>query len=282
MSFNVLIQRLGKILGFEYRKTIKNQGTINKALISVKIEKKYEFNGPVIVLNPTLFSKEETARFMKEVAAPYIHDFKMPLLEEKAGETTAVLHENLPQKKEVELLEFYKDKLSPEYLQALETALVINKAAKKGDIKLLKDALEKRYPTFGRNMSNMVSSGYFHKDFKELYKYMQEKGASPKEYRREVETIVENQPYTVYVNHFVSQARKLGEVEKKLESAIKEKLVIFKKYGTRKLIIHGLGEWNVKTALVILERVREHPNVDYHEIERDKNKYIRITLYLTE
>jgi len=152
------------------------------------------------------------------------------------------ISKNLPNDEDAELLEFYKGKLVPEMHQALEPCLILRQMNKKGEnISEFKIKIAKQYPLFGNNMCNMVTEDYFHKHFKELYFSMAaENDFKIENYRVKVFTIVKSSPYTVFMTKYKSFDEQQLEVKVKLER--------LRRYGTGKLLIHGLGRDNVEKA----------------------------------
>lgn len=162
---------------------------------------------------------------------------------------------NLPVGDDEDLLKFYKDKLKPEMYQALEACLVVRSAYKKGqNIIDLKKDIANRYPTFGNNLCNLVTQGYFHGHFKDLFMSMlEEQYFDISVYQRKVEKIVQSLPYTVFVTRHRSYDDLSGEVRFKLDR--------LKKYGAGKLLLHGLGRENVSTTNAILEEYKDDKSI---------------------
>lgn len=184
------------------------------------------------------------------------------LLISKTPEKTLLIKRNLPKEDDADLLDFYKDKLTPDMYKALELSLTVRSCFRNGeDITELKRDISSKYPSFGNNLSNLVSQDYFDKHFKDLFNSMlEDEEFDILIYQRKVEKIVKSLPYTVFITKYKPYKELSGEVEFKLQKLIK--------YGAGKLLLHGLGKENVLTILKILGDYKEDKRV---QIEMDMN-----------
>jgi len=198
---------------------------------------------------------EEDKRKAKELIDFIVQEEKEAFFMDKSAEKTRQIKDNLPLKNEGGLLKFYKDKLKPDMLKAVEGSLVVKNAWKNGeDISELKRDIAWKYPNFGSNICNLVTGGYFENYFKELYeKMLEQEEFSILDYQEEVERIVKSLPYMVFINRHKSYEEFSGEVKFKLDR--------LKKYGTEKFKLHALGKDNVEKALKIIEEYKEDKSV---------------------
>lgn len=265
-----ILDQLKKIIGVDLKEFLKDIHIEIKIFdFSRKIENKYEVKGNKLIINPEWITPDQTKQIKKEIIDVEI-DADRSFLQTSTTEKIKDIKENLPSKKDSELLTFYKDKLPTDYFDALETAMVIRNMSKSGrDITELKRDVMRKYPDFGKNLCNLTSEGYFHNHFKELYEGMsKEEDFKIKDYTRKVERIVKSLPYTVFVNQYETKETYLHQIDYKMDR--------LKKYGTAKLLIHGLGKENVKKTEEILDEYEELPEV-FIEIEK-KSTYITATL----
>jgi len=181
-----------------------------------------------------------------------------------SSEKTQSIKNNLPDQSDKSLLDFYKDKLNPDMYKALEMSLVVRSFFKKGgNITELKRDISKKYPSFGNNLCNLTTEGYFDTHFKDLYDNMiqdEDEAFDIRVYQKKVENIVNSLPFTVFVTRYKTYDELSGEVLFKLEK--------LKKYGTGKLLLHGIGKENVNTTLTILEEYKEKKDL---AIQKDVN-----------
>lgn len=175
-----------------------------------------------------------------------------------SSEKMLKIKRSLPSGESEELLKFYKDKLKPEMYKALEASIVVKNAFdQKEDILEMKQDISREYPTFGNNLCNLATGGYFNDHFKELYESMlKDEEFDISVYQRKVEKIVRSLPYTVFVTRYKTYDELSGEVRFKLQK--------LKKYGTGKLLLHGLGRENVNVTKAILEEYKEDDSVNIH------------------
>ncbi len=199
-------------------------------------------------------SDEERKLLKEKIIDVIVQNDKDVFLMDHSSEKTKKIKKNLPSSDD-ELLKFYKDKLKPEMYRALEGSLVVRNAANNWeDILELKRDIARKYPSFGNNLCNLVTEGYFDDHFRELYHSMlKEEYFDIRNYQKKVEDIVISLPYTVFVTRFKSYDELSGEVYFKLER--------LKKYGAGKLILHGLGRENIDTTLNILEEFKDDQTI---------------------
>jgi|GEM_PF-1725895 len=220
-----------------------------------------EKNRGILSIDVSKASSKEK-QLIKELFLDVNFQEKGFLLTDKSSEKTIQIKENLPKGDDKKLLQFYKDKLSPEIYDALDASLVIRNSFKKGDdILELKLDVIRKYPTFGNNLCNLSSQGYFEDHFKQMYDEMfEEDGFDIRLYQEKVEWIIKSLPYTVFITKYKKLDELSGEVKFKLEK--------LRLYGMNKLLLHGLGKENVDTGLKIIAEYKDDKTID---IEKDIN-----------
>lgn len=175
---------------------------------------------------------------------------------------TEQIKRNLPREKDIKLLEFYKDKLAPDMYKALELSLMVRNSFKNNeDIAEIKRDIASKYPSFGNNLCNLTTQGYFDQHFNVLFNSMlEDEEFDILIYQKKVEKIVRSLPYSVFITRHKSYDEMSSEVRFKLEK--------LRKYGNGMLLLHGLGRENVLTTISILEEYKDDSTV---RIERDMN-----------
>ena len=205
---------------------------------------------------------KEKKEIKKEIIDVVVREKKDAFLIEESTKKTHQIKRNLPKDTDIEILKFYKDKLKPDMYKALENSLIVRNASKNSeDITELKRDIARKYPEFGNNLCNLTGRDYFHGHFKDLYLSMlEDEDFDILDYQRKVEKIVKSLPYIVFITRYKSYDELGGIVKFKLEK--------LKKYGTGRLLLHGLGRANVSTTLTILEEYEDDDNI---AIEKDIN-----------
>lgn len=207
-------------------------------------------------------SDEEKRLVKKDIIDVIVQEDKDAFLIDESSEKTKQIKQNLPKETDSELLKFYKDKLSLDMYRALEASLVVrNVFKKKGNVEELKKDIAKQYPEFGNNLCNLTSQDYFHRHFKDLYLSMLgDEEFDILMYQKKVEKIVKSLPYIVFITRYKSYDELSGEVRFKFGR--------LQKYGTGKLLLHGIGKENVNTCFSILEEYKNEKGV---HVEVDVN-----------
>lgn len=215
---------------------------------------------------------EDEKKLVKNILDSRVQSENEAFLMDHSSEKTLKIKQNLPCGESEELLKFYKDKLKPEMYKALEASLIVKSAfEREEDISEMKQDISEKYPTFGNNLCNLVTRGYFNEHFKELYQSMlEDEEFDINVYQRKVEKIVKSLPYTVFITRYKSYDELSGEVRFKLDR--------LKKYGTGMLLLHGLGRENVNTTRTILEEYKEDKMINIQIEINPKNTIITATL----
>ena len=217
-------------------------------------------------------SDDQRKLIKKEIFDGVIEKDKDVFLVNESSKRTRQIKKNLPKGNDEKLLKFYKDKLNPYMYKALEASLVVRNSFKnKEDITELKRGIAKKYPIWGNNICNLTGEGYFEGHFKELYHSMLEDDEfSIRTYQRKVENIVTSLPYSVFITKYKDYDELSGEVKFKLDK--------LKKYGTAKLLLHGLGKDNVNTCLEILSEYEDDKSISIKKDINRKKTIITATL----
>lgn len=228
--------------------------------------------GNKLSIDLTRASIEEKKQIKEEIIDYNVRTQEETFLVTPSSTNVKKIKRNLPEGTEQELLDFYKDKLTPEMYKALEASIIIRNAfRRREDINELKRDIAKKYPPWGNNLSNMVTERYFDDYFKNLYSNMfKEENFDIRTYQRSVESTVKSLPFTVFVTTYKSYNELSEEVQFKLTN--------LKKYGTGKLQIHGIGHENVNTTLDLCKEYKSQ--VDDIKVELNPAKTI-ITAILT-
>jgi len=236
------------------------------------IEPKDGPDGKLLSIDLTKANEEEKKK-LKEIIDENIQVNEDTFLTERYSKKTENIKQNLPKQKDIELLFFYKDKISSEMYDALEMSLVVrNLFANGGDITELKRDISYKFPEFGKNICNLATSNYFDEYFKRLYDTMaEEKDFDISKYTKEVERIVRGLPYMVFIHPYKSLQEFKGEVKFKVEK--------LRKYGTAKLRLHSLGGGNVEKALKIIEDYENNEEGIVLEKEINENKTLAIITF---
>ena len=227
--------------------------------------------GGILAINYDKLRPEDQKEFNKLIRVKAIPADQV-IIEQKAQQKTLGIKTNLPTTSDEKLLEFYKTKLSQEYIDALEIALIIKnkKESDQQGVRELKRDVSHKYPIFGNNLCNLVSEGYFNTHFKELYENMAiEEDFTLDKYTRKIEQIVISLPYTIFVN--------AHQTNEELSGLIIYKLSKLKEYGSHRLLVHALNRDNVEKAQIVIIELESSYNV---KTEYDPKKINYMTAIL--
>lgn len=171
----------------------------------------------------------------------------------------------------LDLVEFFKGKLSSVDLEILRASLFVKDVYDKGgQVGDLKRSIIIRHGDRGRNIVNLCTAGYFHSIIKPLYLEMvSQADFTSEKFLGTYNTIIMNYPFAIFVSSSTSIASLEAEVERKME--------INKKYGINNLNLHGIGEDNIEKITHIIEKFKaKFTHRPTYESER---RYMMVTIW---
>ncbi len=263
MSPITILDKLKSIFEGNFSDILSNNN-INFYLFSQNPKETLELKDEKILsIDVNKAKPKEKELLKKEILDDTIQRDKKLFLTDHSLQKTKQIKSNLPKEQDEKLLKFYKDKLKPDLFKALEASLVVRSAFQNGqEIQELKRDITREFPQFGNNLCNLVSQGYFDDHFKSLfYSMIEDEEFDIIAYQNKVEKIVKSLPYMVFLARHKSYDEQSGEVKFKLER--------LRRYGTGRLLLHGIGNENVRTAIKILNEYRNDENII---IEREINQ----------
>lgn len=193
---------------------------------------------------------EETKQFLCE----QFNKRDATFLEKGAKEEIDDIKEKLNLRTIRDTLDFYRDKISPEYLDALEASLYLREAFKEDkDIERMKRDIIQHFGPIGKNISNLCSSGYFEGYIMELYLEMsRQPNFTLQKFQQRFKEIVRDSPFTVFVNQY----RKKEDIKNEINIKLRK----FQDYGIGFLAVHGIGTENVKIIRETLSELENERN----------------------
>ncbi|MBI4981237.1 hypothetical protein HZC30_06830 [Candidatus Woesearchaeota archaeon] len=185
---------------------------------------------------------------IKQIVQSYISEEGNKLL---MGETSELL-DNLYQYNQnnindKQVLNFFKNNIPFNDLEALESALFLRFKFRKGeDIKKLKADIRSRFGDRGNNICNLCTAGYFEEFLIPLY------NSSRESFDQLYELIITNFLLAIFVHQGMEQDEVKTEIDRKIKAS--------KKYGIKFVHIHGIGERNINK---IRECVTDNESPEY-------------------
>ena len=165
----------------------------------------------------------------------------------------------LKEGKNASILKYFKGKISDQDFEALRIAVFIKKKffVEGEDISVYLEQLYRKFGSRGRNINNLYSEGYFESFIKPYYALLESENRI-NEFAQGFDNFVTEQPITYFINQYKTQE----QVNKELS----EKIMRNKKYGIKRLNIHGIGEKNIVKAVEFIKIIET--NLDVKIISR--------------
>ncbi len=227
----------------------------------------------VEINKPALNDKEweETKLFLRD---EIFDKRKATFLEKEAEKRIIDIKEKLNLKTTKDILEFYRDKISPWHLSALEASLYLREAFNQGEaIEKMKWDIIHKFGTEGKNISNLCSSGYFEGYIKELYNEMSSHSLPIQDFQYRFREIIRDSPFAVFVNHYMKKEDIKMQIDLKMQR--------FQGYGIDFLAIHGIGSENVKKIQEIIYEL-QHERGDIKMEMKQEASIIQVKITLKE
>lgn len=191
-----------------------------------------------LIIN-TAHLSEEQKKELKQITKEYIEEGNKLLKTETSQTLHSIEDYNRENKsKDKQILDFFKDVIPDEDLDALEASLFLRSEFRKGNetiVKKIKRDIRIKFGDRGNNISNLCTAGYFENFLRELYNVSKEKEKFDQLY----ESIVSDSVLAVFVNKEMSTRALTEEIKKKIEASLR--------YGLEAIFIHGIGKQNIST-----------------------------------
>lgn len=197
------------------------------------------------------------------------------LLAEDTYDETKEIETDYSQDRVKETLNFFEGKIAERHSAMLESALLLREAANRGrEFEPRKQDIYEKYGQQGVNVINLCSSGYFDKGgyLRQLYYELEDASEQTSDRYQEVFTeIVENTPFTVFVN--------TRQDVQAVATEIRNRLVRQQRYAVEHgfVDVRGIGSNNMQTiAETITELEEVHGSFEWTDKEFDNEIRIRI------
>lgn len=240
-----LLDKLSSIFHFDFSRLKDARIHI---LSDNKIEKTIIHDNRVVNINVGNVDSQTLPKLQQAIRVAVNQEGKL-LLESGAKKTLDDFQKIDSLEKNRKLLEYFRDKVSPTDIAILRASLFLREVHKKGQsVGQLKLDIVNRYGYRGANISNLCTEGYFESLIQPLYEEMvAQKDFTLEKFQTAFEIIVTQFPFAVFISNRMTQNAVKTEVIKKME--------INKKYGIRKMNIHGIGASNVEKILSFLQEL---------------------------
>lgn len=248
--------------------------TILIKLINVNVKKTY-IDNRIQILNIGELS-EKKKKLLQQTLRESVSKQGVYLLDSKADQTVDDIHRVEKEGKGKEILEFFKDKIPPLDLEALRASIYLKEVADRGEpIDHLKHDIISRFGERGNNISNLYSSGYFQSQILPLYEQMSQRpDFNQKDFVEAYNIIVTESPYAVFIN-----ARMTDRVAKQ---EVVNRLAVSRKYGIKRLNIHGIGNENVRKIMSLLPKLEKDGVIQSYDIKFGGDKYVNARVIISE
>lgn len=225
--------------------------------------KKITFNGPVIIIDPTVLGKKEITKIQQIIRNSVSQD-RVPVLQEDTQKLLEDFKKVDSKSLSQDLISYFKGKIPAIDIEVLRQSIYIKVVSDRGEsIQKLKWDVTNRYGNRGKNICNLYSAGYFTSQIKPMYEEMlSQQNFSPEDFKIAYDRIVNESPYAVFINREMSN--------RVAEKEVRDRIGTARNYGIRYLNIHGIGEENVDKIVYILEKLK--PDFPFpQEIKRQGN-----------
>ena len=224
-------------------------------------------------------SHEYTAKELqeaKEQLKPILDEAKEYLLSSnKATETLAVIDEYSSGDKDSDAKKFIRESIPERDKATWFSSLILREQFVQGnldEVARLKTQIVSTQQDRGNNIANLCTAGYLESLIMPLHQYLVVEKGNEELFFELYKTIVIDFPFAVFASH--------NKTESALKTEILNKIGLVKKYGWKKVSVHGIGEENVKKiqkiSLQVEEECGEVQSVDVNSHE-SKGKIITVS-----
>lgn len=172
------------------------------------------------------------------------------------------------------LLDFFKNVLSKEDLDALESSLFVryifndkkmSPSQKRFEIRKLKRDISNRFSERGQFICNLCTPGYFEVFFIPLY------NEAPAEFKAKYENFISSYRFAFFISHTMTIDTTYTDLLHKIRTA--------RKYGLKNLYVHGIGRRNLHTTNAVFAKAK---NFFIKEKITYKREYVKKDIIVIE
>ena len=213
-----------------------------------------------ININPAVLKSPERDKFIEDLKNA-INEKDITLLCDSTHKRIEDFRQEEKGKDSVDIMNFFRGKVSEKDLAIIRGALYIRKCFSRGEnIDALKHDIMLKHGERGKNIVNLCTAGYFEEYMVPFYDVvLKQKGNEEealKAFSCYFDRIVNELPFTIFVCQDRTSEYVIEEVRRKIE------------YGTKFVNIHGIGKHNVKVVHEAIAQLGELPKfesfVDQH------------------
>lgn len=201
------------------------------------------------------------------------------ILEETALSRIEQIQEYERQPEVKEEIDYFRRIIPAKDITTLRACFYLRRLYTQGDksteVSRLKDQIRRCHGKRGSNMANLCSAGYFDTWIKPLYEEMcrlePDAATRIERFQKIYNTILEEQPWTIFVCHSMTEEQLVDQILYKLEK--------IRSYGTDFLNIHALSSPNVlkvRNVLSVVEQKR--PELIKKVSEEGSSIFIRLRI----
>lgn len=247
-------------IDFGQLRQLFRDGKIKISLFSnnkVEIHHHYDESTKTLHVNTNEIIKNAAQKKEFKDTLRYEIDAEYTIIDEKSENTVLDYKEEEKSSFFKKVVEFFKDKISPQDLEIIKAALYVRRCFERGEgIEGLKEGIRQRHGKRGNNIANLCTSSYFENYLMPVYEHLVKISESERDAQEEFNnvfnTMAEELPISVFMCHKMSA----DEVKKQIINKVENN----SKYGVRFLNIHGIGTHNIKTiqsTVAELEKTRD-------------------------
>jgi len=233
----------------------------------------YEKSGEVLAVNLQAVNPEKREALLDEASKQFQEQGEV--LREDISEETDAIEADQSDPHVQETLEFFDGIIYERHQSMLEAAVLLQKVAEQGrGFKQRRQQIYNKFGQKGINVNNLCNSGYTHEDgyLRELYYEMEDSESyDARNFRDIFSEIVENTPFTVFVNRDQTAWNVAIEARNKIASQ--------KRYRVEFdfVDIRGIGRRNIETINEAVSELEELiGEFDFEEQTKEYEIRVRI------
>lgn len=239
----------------------------------VEIHHHYDNSSKTVNFNLSKLSDEEKGHLSGALHSAIEADYSV--IEDGARKTIKDLKEEESGSGSSKILEFFKDKVSPQDLEIIRGSLYIRSLFRNGvNIDQLKAEITQKHGQRGKNIVNLCTAGYLEEWLMPIYESIKDTHNDVleilKAFRKFFNKLVEELPFSIFVCHFMSKENIGLQIRNKM------------KYGFKFVNIHGIGSSNVKTIRDTVSELEQTGQFKKPITEVDKNNMISVRIEFKE
>lgn len=224
----------------------------------------------IVTINLNNLTPDEKMKFRSFIQSA--HKQNAILIESTAEEKLEIIEESETYAAGTEVIKLLTGVIKASDLAALRMSMYLRFQHEKENqrlVSILKSQICEKFGDRGKNISNLCTAGYFETFILPLFKECRSgNGHTDDDFRRSFDVIIDESAFSIFVNSRMTKDD--------IKQRIGEQIAKNTKYGIKHLVVHGIGELNVRNISAAVTDMESAGQLNLSNLDKSKPNLIRV------